>query len=211
LRRIGIMSKKSMLGVALVVGLGVSLAPLHAQRGPGPWGEPGPHMGRSLDVALEHQDELGLTRDQAAGMSELRAALERDVLPLTEEIKLLREAIWAGEMDRPEGFRQMEALRGELITASAPFRGRVQEILTVEQHRKLQTMMGQLRPWVGDESVAPMGRLRGGMMAPMARPGAGAGVQLRGGWGGRGANPGFRGPARFHQRWWRDGGDPLGS
>ena len=196
--------KKRMIGVVLVVGLGVSLAPLHAQRGPGPWGEPGPHMGRSLDVALEHQSELGLTADQVSELRDLQAAVQRDVLPLNETMKLLRESIWAGEVDRPEGFREMQALRGELMTASAPFRGRVQEILTVEQHRKLQAMMWQIRPGLGgEEGVAPMGAIR-----PLARPGAGA--QLRGGWGGPGFNRGFRGPARFHQRWWRGGG-PMGS
>lgn len=205
------MSKRRMLGMALVVGIGVSLTPLHAQRGPGPWAEPGPHMGRSLDVALEHQGELGLTPDQMSQLSELKSAVHRDVLPLSETMKLLRESIWAGEVDRSEGFRQMQALRGELITASAPFRGRVQEILTVEQHRGLQAMMWQMRRGpVGPEGVAPMGRLRGGAMAPMGRPGLGAGAQLRGGRAGAGINPGFRGPVRFHQRWWR-GGDPLGS
>jgi hypothetical protein len=194
----------------LVVGVGVFGAPLEAQRGPGGWvAGPGPHMGRSLEVALEHQAELGLTQDQMARLSELRDALDRDVFPLTEGMKALREGIWAGEMDRIEGFRQMEALRGELITASAPLMGRVQEILTADQHRRLQMMMRQLRPGFDEEGVAPFGRLRGGVMAPGAQVPGGRAF-LRGGWGGAGVQPGFRGPGRLHQRWWR-GPAPSGS
>jgi Spy/CpxP family protein refolding chaperone len=189
------MLKKRMLGVALVVGLGVSLAPLHAQRGPGPWRGPGPNMGRSLDLALDHQEELGLSRDQVSRLDELRIVLEGDVLPLAETMRALREAIWAGEIDRPEGFRQMEALRGELITVSAPLMGRIQEILTVEQHRKLQAIVWEARPGFG-----------GAGMTPMARPRPGAGAALRGGWGGARFQPGVRSP----MRWWR-GGDPSGS
>jgi len=166
------MLKKRMLGAVLVVGLGVSLAPLHAQRGLGPMGQPGPNMGRSLDLALEHQGQLGLTGDQVSRLSELKAAMDRDVLPLADEMKALRESIRAGEVDRAEGFRQREALRGELITATAPLRGRVQEILTVEQHKKLQAIVWQGRPGLG----------RGG---PGFRQGfRGPGRFFRGRWGG---------------------------
>jgi Spy/CpxP family protein refolding chaperone len=204
------MATKRLVGLALVVGVGVFGAPLEAQRGPGGWvAGPGPHMGRSLEVALEHQAELGLTQDQIARLTEIHAALDRDVFPLTESMKALRESIWAGEMDRAEGFRQMEALRGELIMTSAPLMGRVQEILTADQHRRLQVMMRQLRPGFGAEGVAPFGRLRGGAMAPMA-PGPGGRAWLRGGRGGAGVQPGFRGPGRLHQRWWR-GPDPSDS
>jgi hypothetical protein len=66
------MLKKRMLGVALVVGLGVSLAPLHAQRGPGPWGEPGPHMGRSLDLALTTRRSSGSPADQVSRLTSLQ-------------------------------------------------------------------------------------------------------------------------------------------
>jgi len=187
------MLKKRMLGMALVVGLGVSMAPLHAQRGPAGWGEPGPHMGRSLDVALEHQEALGLGPEQLSQLMELKNALEVEVLPLAEGMRALRESIWAGEIDRLEGFRQMAALRGELMTVAAPLMGRVQEILTVEQHRRLQAMVWQAHPGFGRPGVAPMARPRAGMRGQV--------------WGGRpGARfqPGFRGPGRFHQRWWWD-------
>jgi hypothetical protein len=204
------MATKRLVGLALVVGVGVFGPPLEAQRGPGGWvAGPGPHMGRSLEMALEHQGELGLTQDQVARLAELHAALDRDVVPLTESMKALRESIWAGDVDRAEGFREMEALRGELITTSAPLMGRVQEILTADQHRRLQVMMRQLRPGMGEEGVAPFGGLRGGAMAPMG-PGPGGRAWLRRGWGGAGVQQGFRGPGRLHQRWWR-GPEPSGS
>jgi Spy/CpxP family protein refolding chaperone len=81
-RRIKMMATKRLVGLALVVGVGVFGAPLEAQRGPGGWvAGPGPHMGRSLEVALEHQAELGLTQDQIARLTEIHAALDRDVFP----------------------------------------------------------------------------------------------------------------------------------
>ena len=109
---------------------------------------------------MENQEELELNEDQVAQLQELKRVLDEDVAGLAEEMKLLREQIRGGEVDRDEGIRQMDALRGELITASAPLRGRVQEILTVDQHTRLQPMVRQGRPGVG----------RGG--APRWRPGS---------------------------------------
>ena len=103
-------------------------------------------MGYSLDLALEHQDELELTQDQVAQLQELKAIIDGDVGGLVEEMDQLREGIRAGEVEWDEGVRQMEALRGELITASAPLRGRAQEVFTVEQHNKLQPLVRQDRP-----------------------------------------------------------------
>jgi Spy/CpxP family protein refolding chaperone len=189
------------IGGALVVALGVAVMPLQAQRGHGFRGQglrgpAGPNMGHSLELALEHRDELELTQDQVAQLQELKATIDRDVLGLGEAMNELRESIRAGEVERDEGLRQMQTLRGELITASAPLRGRAQEILTVEQHNKLQPLARQGRPG-GGRGGAVQGRgafsARGrgmGMGMGMGMPG-----QPRGSRGGVGLRMGFRGRA----------------
>ena len=83
-------------------------------------------MGRSLDVLVENQEELGLTKDQLDQILELKTVMDAEVAPLAEEIRALRGRIQAGEVDRGEGFRQLQALRGKLMTASAPLRRRSQ-------------------------------------------------------------------------------------
>ncbi len=128
--------------------------PLQAQRGQGfrgrgVGGQGGPNLGHSLELALDHQEQLDLTEDQVAQLQGLKATIDGDVAGLGEEMKALRESIRAGEVEREEGVRQMEALRGELITASAPLRGRVQEILTVKQHNQLQPVVQRSRPGGG--------------------------------------------------------------
>jgi len=141
-------------GGALVVALGVAVMPLQAQRGQGfrgqgVGGQGGPNIGHSLELALDHQEQLELTEDQVAQLLGLKAIIDEDVAGLGEEMKALRESIRTGEVEREEGVRQMEALRGELITASAPLRGRVQEILTVKQHNQLQPLAQRSRPGGG--------------------------------------------------------------
>jgi len=174
----------TVLALALAVGLGV--VPLQAQRGAGFMGRAaGPNAGQSLDVLLDSQDRLELTEDQLAQLLELKATMDGEVTPLADEIKALRERIWAGEVDRAEGFRQMKALRGELMIASAPLMGRVQEILTVEQHQKLQATMWESRPGMG----------RGGAMQGRGGWGAPQG-QLRGSRGGFGPRQGVIGQGR---------------
>lgn len=183
--------KWTYAGGAIVVALGVAVMPLQAQRGLGMGGQglrgpAGPNMGRSLELALEHQDELELTQGQAAQLQELKTIIDGDVAGLLGEMGELRESIRAGETDRDEGWRQMEALRGELVTASAPLRGRVQEILTVEQHNKLQPLVLQGRPG-GGRAGALQGRgaasFRGG------RGGMGMPGYFRGSRGGVGLHP----------------------
>ena len=197
---------RKMTGIGWVIALVAAgwAAPAEAQRGPGPGFQAGPNMGRSLELALENSEPMELTADQLSQLQELKTILDGEVLPLAEEMKNLREQIWAGDVPRAEGFRQMETLRGELITASAPLRGRVQEILTVAQHGRLQALVWQERPGRGrGAALGGMGAGRAGI-APMAgrggvrgfQPGMGArGLQrpmrgIRGGvgpgWGGRG-------------------------
>ena len=166
-------------GGALVVALAMAVMPLQAQRGQGFRGQgfrgpQGPNMGYSLELALEHQDELELTQDQVARLLEVKALIDGDVGGLVEEMNELRENIRAGEVEWDEGGRQIQALRGELITASAPLRGRAQEILTVEQHNKLQPLVRQDRLGGGR-----MGALQGRGMTSFQGRGA-ASFQGRG-------------------------------
>lgn len=182
---------RDVLVLALLLVAGA--APLRAQRGAGFQGRsPGPYAGRSLGAVLENREVLGLTEEQIAQLQELKAIQEGEVAPLSEEIKALRDQIRAGEVDREEGYRQVQALRGELMTASAPLRGRVQEILTVQQHRQLQAELFKNRPGRVGEGAFQRG---GGGGVHRGMPGG-----SRGGLGprqgfhgqGRGPAPGFR-------------------
>jgi hypothetical protein len=143
-------------------------------------------MGRSLEIALEHQEDLGLSGDQIAQLTEMKAVIDQDLNPLSEEIKILREGIRSGEVDREDGMRQMQELQGRFLTASAPLRGRVQEIFTVEQHQKLQPLVWQGRPGVG----------RGGVVQGKGGGGVGRRGQMRGSRGGVGLRQGFHGQGR---------------
>jgi hypothetical protein len=189
--------KSGMLTLGIAVAVGFGVVPLQAQRGGGFGGRAaGPRAGQNLDVILEHQEALELTQDQSARIRELKAVMEADVLPVAEEIRALREQIRTGEVEREEGYRALQTLRGELLTASAPLRGRIQEILTVEQHGKLQEIVWESRPGRGQGGVLqghgggrmPRGQMRGG------RGGLGTRQGPNGqGWG---RAHGFRHPAR---------------
>jgi Spy/CpxP family protein refolding chaperone len=155
----------------VALALAVGTVPLHAQRGGGAMGRAaGPHAGQALDILLENQEALDLTDAQLAQIQDMKTTMDTEVAPLAEELRTLRDQIRAGEVDRDEGYRQLQALRGEILTASAPLRGRLQEILTVEQHRALQAEVWQGRPGMGrgvgfrgpGAAGAPGGRLRGG-------------------------------------------------
>lgn len=210
------MSGGIVMAVAVAVGLAAS--PLQAQRGAGFRGQmAGPNMGLSLDILLENQENLDLTADQLRELESLKAIMDSQVAPLAEEMKALREQVWAGEVDRGEGFRQLQALRGEFLTASAPLQGRVQEILTVEQHRLLQAEVWQNRPGMGRAGAAFQGRGgafhgrggafhgRGGMGMPRGQlRGSRGGFVPRHGFYGQGRAPAFgfrqaapRAPMRF--------------
>ncbi len=182
--------KTKGMGWVMALALAGWVAPAQAQLGAGRPGVAGPHAGGSPAIALEHQEELELDGDQVAQLEELQAALEADVLPLAEEMKSLREQIREGEVARDDGFRRMEALRGQLITAAAPLRGRVQEILTVAQHRRLQMLVRQGRPGFG----------RAGAMRGSPRVRGGGAMQRGMGFRGRpGQIRGFRGMRGMHR------------
>lgn len=173
-------------GGALIIALGVAAGPLEAQRGFGGRGRgfqdpAGPNLGNSVAVAIEKQEELGLSAEQVAQLQDMKTVIDSEIAGLVEEMNTLRDGLRSGDLDREEGFRQMDALRGELITASAPLRGRVQEVLTVDQHNKLQPIVWEGRPGLG----------RGGAVSG----GRGAGVNPRAGgaFQGRRVQPGFQG------------------
>jgi hypothetical protein len=139
---------------AAVLALGLATQPLEAQRGrgvrgPGAPGTGGPFLGQSVNIALENQGQLQLNEDQVAQLQDMKAILDGQVAELTAEMKTLRESIKNGDVEWDEGQRQMGVLRGELISASSPLQGRVREILTVEQHSKLQPLVWQNRPGLG--------------------------------------------------------------
>jgi len=152
-------------------------------------------------VAIEHQEELELSGEQVAQLQEMKSLVDGEIAGLTEEMNTLQEGIRAGDLDRADGFRQMDALRGELITASAPLRGRVQEILTVDQHNRLQPMVWEGRPRSGRGGAAQGGRgvnmnpRRGGAFRGQGR-GASVRGNPRGGRGGVAARPMVRGQAQ---------------
>lgn len=183
------------MGLTVLSALCVLLvaAPAEAQRGLalrggiGPRGQGGPNLGRSIDIALENQEGLGLTTEQIAQLTEMKSLMDQELTPLAEEIKALRTGIRTGEIDRAQGVRDLQELQGAFITASAPLRGRVQEILTVDQHNKLQPLVWQGRAGLG----------RGAAYGGRGVPGAGMRAPMRGGRGGFGFRSGFQGQGRI--------------
>ena len=187
------MGTMRVMGAALVVATALVPVPLHAQRGGGLRGAAGPNMGKSLEVVLEKQEELGLSQDQIAQLQELKNILDTDVVPVIEEMAGVRKMIQEGGIDRDEGLRQMEALRGQMITNAAPVQGRVQQILTVEQHRVLQSAVRQGRPGAARAGAGQVRGAMGGRGVGRAQP------PRIGAWGmAPGGNSGVRG--RLSQR-----------
>lgn len=188
--------RNGRLMVVMAVAMGMGALPLQAQRGGIARGMgAGPNMGSSLDILLENREEVGLTGDQLGELEALKATLDSNVTPLIEEIRALRDQIRAGETDGNEGYRQLQALRGELLVASAPLQGRIQEILTVEQHRALQLQMRANRPGLGMGGAAFQGRAGRARAFQGRAVGRGAG-RFGGSRGGYMPRQGFNGQGR---------------
>jgi len=193
------MGTMRVMGAALVVATALIPGPLHAQRGGGAGGGAGggfgvgggPNMGKSLEVVLEKQEELGLSQDQMTQLQELKGILDTEVVPVIDEMAGVRYMIQEGELDRAEGLRQMEALRGLMITNAAPVQGRVQQILNVEQHRLLQSAVRQGRPGMGRAGVGGVRGATGGRGGRGVRQAQSSRIGARGRAGG--GKPGVRG------------------
>lgn len=186
------------IGGAAVLALCLATTAVEGQRGAGPRGAGprgggGPFMGQSIDVALENQEALELSQEQVRELQGLKSVMDGDVSPLVEELKALREGLRNGEVDRTERFRQMQALQGELLTASAPLQGRVQEILTVDQHRRLQPLVRRDRLGQREGAAAGPGlgfRGRAGSQGIRGRVGGGrTGLGIGSRFNGRGRAP----------------------
>lgn len=178
-----------LVGLAVAAGAG----PLAAQRGSpggglGLYGY-GPRLGDNVQLALEHQEELGLSEEQVATLRNLQQGIQRDVAPLQTEIDDLRAHIMAGEVSRVDGLLTLEQLLANFQEAAAPYRTGVTTVLTADQHVRLQEIVWGTRPGTGIGAWAYGGSGLGlGVRAYGGQP-LGRGVGIRGGralgWGTR--------------------------
>ena len=206
------------IALAFVVSFGGSVLSAQegqARAGLGLYGF-GPRLGENLDLALELQEELGLSAEQVGSLKNLRAGVSKDVDPLAVEITGLRTMIMAGEVDRVEGLTRIQELLAAYEVVAAPYRTEVETVLTPTQHGILQSVMWEIRPGFGQGQGAfgqgqgsiglglprasGLGLNRGVGLAASGYPGRGVALGL-GRSGGRGLGRGV-GRGRGH-RWWR--------
>ncbi len=216
---------KRCLAILLLLAVAGGGEALSAQRGVAAGGLGlrgfGPRLGENVDMALEHQSQLGLSAEQIAALQEIRAGIQRDVEPLEALLNDLQGGIARGEVVGPQGWSQLQELRAQYEEVAEPYRAGVVSVLTMAQHQSLQRLMFATRtpaawgrgwaPDVGPGAWAPAAGLgvgwahgRGAMR--MVRPG----VAWRGARGaawapGRGFVPGGgravpRGAGR--RAWW---------
>jgi hypothetical protein len=140
---------------------------LSAQQGPGGRGlglyGVGPRLGENVQMALELRQQLGLSPDQVEALRDLEAGIQEDVVPLDLQIAALRSQLLAGEVEWSAGLLQLQELQLQYQVAADPYRTRVTEVLSPDQHQALQALMFETRPGAG--------------------LGLGAGVRPLGGWG----------------------------
>ena len=145
----------------------------------------GPRLGENVALALEFQDQLGLSQDQVASLQLLQDGIRKDVEPLETEINGLRAAILAGEVSSVDGLAVLQGLFGEFQAVSQPYRTQVDAILGPVQHQTLQGIMWESRPLQGQGlGTAGMGMGWNPGVSPVL--GAGQGM-----WFGRGAGLGL--------------------
>lgn len=195
---------KRGLVVALALAVSGGAYSLSAQRGIrggglGLYGF-GPRLGENIQLALEFQEDLGLTAEQMASLQELLAGIEQDVMPLEAGIDELRAQITAGEINQADGLVQLQELLGEYQTAAAPYRTGVTTILTADQHMRLQRIMWNTRPLQG-QYLGRAGVGRGLGVGIGVGRGAGRGLGRGVGRGiGRGVGRGVAGGGRYLRR-----------
>ena len=164
----------------------------------------GPRLGENVQMALEARDELGLTEDQMARLQELAAGIQEEVSPLETEIAGLQRQILAGEVDYVPSIRRLQDLHLQYDEVAAPYRTGVTSILSVDQHRVLQSIM--FDTWPGTRGVwSGRGVGLGRGAAYWGGRGYGAGYGAGRGFA-RGAGRGFSRAGRGNNRWWRNEG-----
>jgi len=185
--------------------------PLSAQRawesgGLGLYGL-GPRLGENITLALELESELGLSSDQVAALEDLALRVREEVSPLGNEIDALRSQILAGGITGAQGLLQLETLLNEYQAVADPYRAEVMQLLTPDQHRRLQIGMFETRTGPGRLlGWGAMGTTRGATPGVSTRLGLGfrAGAVGRGrglGRSGRGYARGFVRGGRGYIRW----------
>ena len=190
---------KRGLWVLLALVLSGAGHPLLAQRGRGGPGLGlngfGPRLGENVQLALDHQAELGLTAGQIQALEELGEGIRQDVAPLALEMEELRLGILTGEMDQIQGLNRLQEVQAEYLLAADPYRTRIASVLSSTQHRSLQQMMLATRPMGGWGTGSPalgrggigagVGRGLGRGLGPGRSVGRGVGLGV-----GRGLGPG---------------------
>jgi hypothetical protein len=115
---------KRCLAVILLLAVAGGAESLTAQRALGGGGLGlrglGPRLGENVDMALQHQDQLGLSAEQVAALQEIRAGIQRDVEPLQGLMDDLRGGILRGEVAGPQGWNQLQELWAEYDVAAEP-------------------------------------------------------------------------------------------
>jgi len=144
----------SVIKYGLVMALSLAVAGggllLSAQQGLGGGGlglfGMGPRLGENVDLALEFQDQLGLSAAQVGSLEALRSGIREGVDPLELEMESLRASILSGGVASRDGLVRLQDLTVQYQAASEPFRAEVVSILTVAQHQILQGIMLETRP-----------------------------------------------------------------
>ncbi len=187
--------------VVLLLLLTVPLVPLSAQRGRGGPGLGlngiGPRLGENVQLALDLRADLNLTPDQVGALEELQLGIAEDVAPLEARIREVRTRVFTGETGAAPAVGELDRLLADYQTAADPYRVRIAEILTTDQHLLLQSAMFDTRPGVGwgygTRSLgAPGGDPATGVLPRAGYYGRGLGRGYGGGWG-RGRGWGGRG------------------
>lgn len=113
----------------IVIALSSAATPVHGQGSGGQGrGFRGPRLQVMVTTAIEHAEELTLNEEQLQRLGTLAEELSEAMLPLTEEMRGLRES------GSREGMRELVS---KLQEAEAPFTERFEGILSEEQRTAL--------------------------------------------------------------------------
>ena len=156
----------SLTRCSLVIALALAVSGggqfLSAQRGLGGGGlglyGVGPRLGENVQLALDYQEQLGLSAEQVASLRDLVTGIQADVEPVESQIDALRAQLLAGEVEWGAGIYQLQELRIHYQAMADPYRAGVAAVLDADQHLALQAMMFETWPLVGEAwGGAPLG------------------------------------------------------